>query len=66
MIWAQNVSAGRIKRIAISAEPLSAEAKALEEAAALEESTGPDGSLLTDESRKTSLKEINRWPKSLE
>ena len=64
MLLTQNVSAGRIKRIAISAEPLSAEAKALEEAAALEESTGPDG--LADESRKTSLKEVNRWPKSLE
>ena len=63
---AKHFSAGRIKRIAISAEPLSAEAKALEEAAALEESTGSEDGLTADESRKTSLKEINRWPKSLE
>ena len=49
-------SEGRIKRLAISAEPLSREAAALEEAAAA--SDPPEA--------VTQIKEVERWPKSLE
>ena len=49
-------SEGRIKRLAISAEPLSREAAALEEAAAA--SDPPEA--------VAQIKEVERWPKSLE
>ena len=49
-------SEGRIKRLAISAEPLSREAAALEEAAAA--SDPPEA--------VAQIKEVEKWPKSLE
>ena len=49
-------SEGRIKRLAISAEPLSRETAALEEAAAA--SDPPEA--------VAQIKEVERWPKSLE